>query len=76
MKKEKLKLKDTIAKEKRHWVRITNSCNNNCLFCLDKENQDGTFVSFQEIVKEFKKGLSLGAKRVIISGGDPTIHAV
>ena len=74
MKKNNLKLKDKVAEEKRHWVRITSVCNNNCLFCLDSENQNGKIVPFKEVVKDLKIGLEAGCVRAIISGGEPSIH--
>ncbi|MBU4216560.1 radical SAM protein [Candidatus Parcubacteria bacterium] len=71
---EDLILRDLVAEEKRHWVRVTKVCNNNCLFCHDTGNQDGTSIAYEEIVKELKSGFLGGAKRVIISGGEPTLH--
>ncbi|MBU1102909.1 radical SAM protein [Patescibacteria group bacterium] len=70
----KLKIKDKIAQEKKHWVRLTRVCNNNCLFCLDKDSQNGTVTPFSQIVKDLKKGYQEGASRAILSGGDPTLH--
>lgn len=55
-------------------MRITRACNNRCLFCLDKSNHDGSTIPIGEIRKILKKGLSEGAVRAIISGGEPTIH--
>ncbi len=67
-------LKDVAANQPRHWVRITHACNNRCLFCLDRENQNGSILPMKEIIMDLRKGRSLGARRVIISGGDPTMH--
>ncbi len=67
-------VKDAAAKRKRHWVRITRACNNRCLFCLDRENQNGSIFPMETIVADLKKGLASGAKRVVLSGGDPTVH--
>lgn len=67
-------IKDKIAQKKKHWVRINRACNNKCLFCLDRENQNGSIFSMEQIVADFKTGLEKGAKRVVISGGDPTVH--
>lgn len=60
--------------EKRKWVRLTRACNNKCIFCLDEEAQNGTALSFSEIILDLKKGLETGAARAVISGGDPTVH--
>jgi len=67
-------LKDAAVSQRRHWVRVTRACNNKCLFCLDHENQNGSILSMKEIIIDLRNGFSLGAKRVIISGGDPTVH--
>jgi len=74
MKKSDLKSRDKVAREKRQWVRITKACNNRCLFCLDRESQDGRLVPAKEIINILKKGISEGATRAIISGGEPTLH--
>jgi len=67
-------IKDAAAEQKRHWVRITRACNNRCLFCLDRENRNGSVFSVDEVVADLKRGLATGAKRVVLSGGDPTVH--
>lgn len=67
-------LRDSVAEEKRHWVRVTRVCNNNCLFCHDTGNQDGIPIGYKEIEKELKLGFVGGAKRAIISGGEPSLH--
>ena len=75
MKNNNLKLKDEVVEEKRHWVRITSACNNNCLFCLDSENHNGKIIPFKEVVKDLKAGIESGCVRAIISGGEPSIHS-
>jgi molybdenum cofactor biosynthesis enzyme MoaA len=72
--KERELIKKLATQQKRHWVRITRACNNNCLFCLDRENQNGSIFSMAEIVLDLKRGLKEGIRRVVISGGDPTVH--
>lgn len=62
------------AVQKRHWTRLTKACNQNCLFCLDKESQDGVILPLSEIRKDLRKGREEGAKRAILSGGEATIH--
>lgn len=71
---QKFSQREKISQEKRHWVRLTRVCNNNCVFCLDKEAQDGTVVSSGDIKRDLEKGVKEKAKRVILSGGEPTIH--
>ncbi|MEW6203381.1 MAG: radical SAM protein [bacterium] len=67
-------VKEQAILEKRHWVRLTKACNNRCLFCLDTDMQDGTILPAEEVKKEIRRGLELGGERLILSGGDPTIH--
>lgn len=74
MSDEKKIIKESVANQERYWVRITRACNNNCIFCLDRENQNASILPIVDIVKDLKKGLDNSAKRVVISGGDPTVH--
>ena len=60
--------------EKRKWVRLTRACNNRCLFCLDSETMDGTMAALPEILAQLRAGLADGCRRVVLSGGEPTIH--
>ncbi|OGS11525.1 MAG: hypothetical protein A2234_11285 [Elusimicrobia bacterium RIFOXYA2_FULL_58_8] len=62
------------ALEQRKWVRLTRACNNRCLFCLDCETQDGSFVPLREVEAELRSGLKKGCRRVVLSGGEPTLH--
>ncbi|MDE1976740.1 MAG: radical SAM protein [Elusimicrobia bacterium] len=59
---------------KRHWVRLTRVCNDRCVFCLDKEAQNGTNVPFEAIMENLDRGRKKGLTRVVLSGGEPTIH--
>ena len=69
-----LEIKESAAQEKRQWVRLTKLCNNRCTFCLDTDAQDGTVVPSDEIRRRIKAGVGDGATRLILSGGEPTIH--
>lgn len=62
------------SNEKRHWVRITYICNQNCLFCLDSDERGNTHLSLADIEKDLRTGLKNNAKRAVISGGDASIH--
>lgn len=66
--------REEVASEPRHWVRISRTCNNHCVFCLDSDVQDGTFVARDEVEREIDQGLAQGATRLILSGGEATIH--
>ncbi|OGS00706.1 MAG: hypothetical protein A3G41_05705 [Elusimicrobia bacterium RIFCSPLOWO2_12_FULL_59_9] len=60
--------------QKRHWVRLTRDCNLRCVFCLDKDAQDGTNIPFPAVVDDLQRGRDRGVVRVVLSGGEPTIH--
>ncbi len=65
---------ERAAEEARHWVRLTRACNNHCAFCLDELAGDKTMVPEQEVLDEIERGRRRGATRLILSGGEPTIH--
>jgi MoaA/NifB/PqqE/SkfB family radical SAM enzyme len=66
--------RELIASEKRSWVRLTNTCNNHCRFCHDNLVQDGTMRPEEKIKTQIRREFEDGAKRLILSGGEPTIH--
>ena len=66
--------RERIAAEARHWVRIARVCNNRCAFCLDSDAQDGTLASREEVEAELVRGRDQGAQRLILSGGEASIH--
>ncbi len=70
----KLSIKEKAALQKRKWIRLTRVCNNKCVFCLDADQQDGSVISLFEIEEELKMGKKEGAERVVLSGGEPTLH--
>lgn len=59
---------------KKHWIRLTRSCNNRCLFCLDQEAQNDSVIPFDQVKKDLLKGRRKGAVRAVLSGGEPTLH--
>jgi len=65
---------EDAAHEKRNWVRLTYDCNNKCIFCLDSETHDGEMRDPQEVKEQILDGRRKGATRLILSGGEPTIH--
>lgn len=69
-----VEVKESAAQEKRQWVRLTKLCNNRCTFCLDSEAQDGSMVPAEEVRRQIIAGAEGGATRLILSGGEPTIH--
>lgn len=75
MNKRRFAQRNKVAQTPKYWVRLTRLCNNNCVFCLDKEAQDGTYVPLQDIENQLKQGRKQGIKKLILSGGEPTLHS-
>ncbi|MBW2525586.1 MAG: radical SAM protein [Deltaproteobacteria bacterium] len=64
-----------VAPKARHWVRLATACNNRCIFCLDGDTPRDVVFSAEEIEREIDRGRAeLGARRLILSGGEPTVH--
>lgn len=66
--------KEDAAHQKRNWVRLTFDCNDRCVFCLDAHTHNGTIRSREEVKAQILDGRRKGAERLILSGGEPTIH--
>ncbi len=66
--------KEAAVKHSRHWVRLTRLCNQRCIFCLDAWNHNGTYVDSQQLYQYIELGARLGRERLILSGGEPSIH--
>ncbi|MBI4568319.1 MAG: radical SAM protein [Planctomycetes bacterium] len=60
--------------QKRQWVRLTNLCNQRCVFCLDADQHDGTYRGREEVDAELRDGRARGCQRLILSGGEASIH--
>jgi len=58
-------------------VRIGNGCNSKCTFCVIRKS-NGPFKSkpLDQCIKEFKKGLSLGYKRFMITATNPGYYGL
>ncbi len=65
---------EEAAHEKRNWVRLSYDCNNHCTFCLDSNAHDGTMRANMDIKVQIIEGKKRGAERLILSGGEPTMH--
>ncbi len=65
---------EAAAHQKRNWVRLTFDCNDKCIFCLDSDTHDGRMRSPEQIKQQILDGRRKGAERLILSGGEPTIH--
>ncbi len=68
--------RETVIHEKRYWLRIANECNNRCMFCLDAESRrkSPAFDSFDRIEAAICHARAQGYDRLILSGGEATIH--
>ncbi len=58
---------------KRKHIRLLTYCNNNCMFCLASDTKKQIFP-FSKIKKELDIGIKENATRLVLSGGEPTIH--
>ncbi|MBI2392286.1 MAG: radical SAM protein [Deltaproteobacteria bacterium] len=65
---------EDAAHEKRNWVRLTFDCNDHCVFCLDAHTHNGEMRDRGEVKAQILDGRRKGATRLILSGGEPTIH--
>ena len=65
---------EEAAHQKRNWVRLTSMCNQKCTFCLDTLAHNETMAPEDEIKTRIIEGRRKGATRLILSGGEPTIH--
>jgi MoaA/NifB/PqqE/SkfB family radical SAM enzyme len=71
---DKVASHEDAAHEKRNWVRLTYDCNNHCIFCLDTLAHDGSMRSSMDVKVQIVEGRKKGATRLILSGGEPTMH--
>jgi MoaA/NifB/PqqE/SkfB family radical SAM enzyme len=70
----RLRSHENAAHEKRNWVRLTFACNDHCIFCLDSNTHNGEMRDRAEVREQIVDGRRNGATRLILSGGEPTIH--
>jgi uncharacterized Fe-S cluster-containing radical SAM superfamily enzyme len=54
--KNNLISKEKTQKQNRIRVRISSACNNKCIFCLDSDAQNGTFIDEKIVKKQIKDG--------------------
>jgi len=74
MDKTQINQRERAANRIKHWVRLTRACNNHCIFCLDKEAQNGSSIPIEDIKEDLALGRENNADKVVLSGGEPTIH--
>lgn len=53
-------------------IKITYSCNNNCLFCYEYKNEK--FLSLKDFILLLDELNMKGISNIIFSGGEPTLH--
>ncbi len=70
----KVQSHEDAAHEKRNWVRLSYDCNNHCTFCLDTLAHNGTMRSNMDVKVQIVEGRKKGCERLILSGGEPTMH--
>jgi len=72
--KNNLLSKEKTQKQNRIWVRIASSCNNKCIFCLDANAHDWTFIDNDIVKKQIKQWYKEWYEnRVIISWWEASI---
>ncbi|MCB9778813.1 MAG: radical SAM protein [Alphaproteobacteria bacterium] len=72
---EQMLEREQIANRKKHWVRAVTACNSRCLFCLDADTPRNVYIPVDDVKAELRRGIEqLGADKVIISGGEATLH--
>jgi molybdenum cofactor biosynthesis enzyme MoaA len=71
---DKTRSHEEAAHDRRNWVRLTFDCNDHCVFCLDSDAHDGTVRDREDVKRQILDGRRAGATRLILSGGEPTIH--
>lgn len=71
---DKVSSHEEAAHEKRNWVRLTFDCNDHCIFCLDSDAHNGEVRDREDVKRQILEGRRAGATRLILSGGEPTIH--
>ncbi|MDD4062718.1 MAG: radical SAM protein, partial [Candidatus Pacebacteria bacterium] len=54
-------------------IKIGYNCNNNCLFCLNKDKR-GFDHNLLNLKNQIKKSADAGCEKIIISGGEPLIY--
>ncbi len=64
-----------MQKENRTWLRIINSCNSKCIFCLDSDSQNSKIIDEKIIKNQIKKWYKKWFfNKIIISGWEASIH--
>ena len=54
-------------------LKLTYDCTNDCAFCFSSYMKNET-LSFSSLLNTIEKGYRNGAREIVLSGGEPTIH--
>lgn len=60
--------------EKKYHTRVTTLCNNNCVFCLMDKQEKGCHKTLAQVKEELRDASEQKYQKLILSGGEPTIH--
>ena len=72
--RDQMLAREGIANRPKHWVRLVTACNSRCLFCLDSDTPRNLFLPTADIHAELRAGREKGATKVILSGGEGSLH--
>jgi len=68
-----LYLEGSKEKKSKHLL-ITGLCNNNCMFCFSEKLLKKANYPLPSLKEEMEEGLKQGCDKLVLSGGEPTIH--
>jgi MoaA/NifB/PqqE/SkfB family radical SAM enzyme len=54
--------------------RLGEQCNNDCPMCSNSGRKAAFFIETQELLQRVDRLAGLGCRRVVLTGGEPTIH--
>lgn len=57
------------------WISVSRACNNACRFCAVADTLDRQPIDARALRAELDAALAAGAKRVVFTGGEPTLSA-
>ncbi len=63
-----------MTKLKAFRINITERCNENCTFCINKKSRLNSDMDFKDIIEVFKYLKLNGIKKIKLLGGEPTLH--
>jgi len=73
--RERMLARERVANVRKHWVRLVTACNSRCVFCLDTDTPRNVYIPEEDVRRELVRGREqLNADKVILSGGEGSIH--